>query len=177
MQGLPWGDEVLLKHNRVDKEPASNLRSETRKPKCCSQLFQQFYEWKTKKTRWNRRVNGPNSHSDSNNLVGLCFQAYLSVHSSENGQPATHFTRQKRHLCGKQWTTNPETEKTFKSTCPAGCNCFLKIKGGVNVYRSVCSCFFCRRLTDRLLRLVRYERLTSATAFQNKRMLTLYKIT
>lgn len=50
---------------------------------------------KINKTGLSRLVKGHNSPTNSNNLVGLCFQAYLSVHSSENGQAATHFTRQR----------------------------------------------------------------------------------
>lgn len=62
---------------------------------------------KINKTGLNRLVKGHNSPTNSNNLFGLCFQAYLSVHSSENGQTATHFTRRKTDLRGKQWVTNP----------------------------------------------------------------------
>lgn len=105
------GDEVLLNHNRVDKEPASNSAKWDAKAKM---LLPTFFPTiirmkkclKINKTGLSRLVKGHNSPTNSNNLVGLCFQAYLSVHSSENGQTATHFTRQK-DLRGKQWVTNP----------------------------------------------------------------------
>lgn len=54
---------------------------------------------------WPGKVARPNCTNLTQLIFGL--QAYLNVHSSENGQTATHSTRQNGKPCGKQLVTKP----------------------------------------------------------------------
>lgn len=111
-QSTPRFEYVLLKRNRVDKDLAPNVQSESREPCCLSQLsLHKKMSIKGKETarkpqtapEWAEKP----FQQHQLNTVHLRLRAYLSVHSSENGQTATRSTRQNLLLRTKQLVTKP----------------------------------------------------------------------
>lgn len=111
-QSTPRFEYVLLKHNRVDKDLAPNVQSESREPCCLSQLSL-HKKMSTKGHGTKRKAQTAPEWAEKPfqqhqlNTVHSRLRAYLSVHSSENGQTATHSTRQNLLLRTKQLVTKP----------------------------------------------------------------------